>query len=196
MLSRKEHGGTAFSSSEYEKRGISMLSFKKVTRFFSVQVFISVCLAVFGFFMVSTRIEAQAYHAQYDHSTSVANARLASGHPPATVQVWFTEQLEPDFSGLSVYDQSKQRVDENNSHIVTSYSMAISLRPHLPNGAYTVVYQNVSLDDEHHIVGAFSFVVGGGLLPTNTNALTGNTPQSLDANFNVWSITIRRLKYL
>jgi copper transport protein len=113
------------------------------------------------------------------------------------VQVWFTERIEPDFSKLEVYHQAKQRVDAANSHVAPTdpYSLSISLRPHLPDGAYTVVFQNVSLDDGHHVRGAFSFVVGGGPLPTNTNALLGNV-QTLDENFNGWSIAIRWLGYL
>jgi copper transport protein len=151
-----------------------------------------------GLAVAPTRVEARAAHAQYDHSVPAANARLASGHPPASVQVWFTEQVEPDFSNLVVYNQARQRVDAANSHVApnNSYSLIISLRPHLPDGAYTVVYQTVSLDDGHHVVGAFSFVVGNAPLPTNSSALLGNLPPPVDQNFNVWSITIRWLNYL
>lgn len=143
-------------------------------------------------------VEARAYHAQYDHSIPAANARLASGHPPTSVQVWFTERVEPDFSNLKVYNQARQRVDEDNSHAAPNdaYELLISLRPQLPDGAYTVVYQTVSLDDGHHVVGAFSFVVGNAPLPTNTGALLGNLPSPADQNFNAWSITIRWLNYL
>lgn len=151
-----------------------------------------------GLAVAPTRVEARSLHAQYDHSVPAANARLASGHPPASVQVWFTEQVEPDFSNLVVYNQARQRVDAANSHVdpKNSYSLIISLHPHLPDGAYTVVYQTVSLDDGHHVVGAFSFVVGNAPLPTNSSALLGNLPSPVDQNFNFWSITIRWLNYL
>lgn len=171
-----------------------MLCLKKLLPF---PVLAAICLSVLGLVAMPIRVEAQTNHAHYDHSIPAANARLASGQPPAQVQVWFSERIEPDFSNLVVYNQSKQRVDADNSHAVPNdpYELVISLHPHLPDGAYTVVFQNVSLDDGHHVVGAFSFVVGNAPLPTNTNALIGNM-QSGDANFNAWSIMTRWLNYL
>jgi copper transport protein len=114
-----------------------------------------------------------------------------------TVQVWFTEQIEPAFSSLTVYNQAKQRVDAHDSHVApdSPSSMIVSLHPSLPDGAYTVVFENVSLDDGHHVVGAFTFVVGGGPLPTSTDALLGNV-QPTDENLNGGSIAIRWLNYL
>jgi len=170
---------------------------KTVHPFPLIHVLVALCIATLCLIAVPMRTEAQTYHAQYDHSIPAANARLAAGQPPTMIQVWFTERIEPDFSKLEVYDQARQRVDAANSHVTANdpYSMSISLRPHLPDGAYTVVFDNVSLDDGHHVTGAFSFVVGAGPLPTNTNALLGNV-QTLDENFNAWSITIRWLNYL
>src|SRR5947199_9530934 len=170
----------------------------RIARLCSVHIFVAVGLALLGFIALPVRVQAQAFHAQYDHSLPAANARLQSGQPPASVQVWFTERIAPDFSNLAVSDQSNRRVDANDSHMLSdnAYSLGITLRPHLPDGAYTVVFQNVSRDDGHHVVGALSFVVGGGALPTSAdNAQTGLV-QSRDDNLNVWSIVIRWLNYL
>ncbi|GCE16134.1 copper transport protein YcnJ [Tengunoibacter tsumagoiensis] len=136
-------------------------------------------------------------HAQYDHSFPSANARLLSGEPPREVRVWFTEQVEPDFSRLEVYDQARQRVDQNDSHSVVADTsvLTISLRTHLPDGAYTVVYHTVSVDDGHEVTGNFSFVVGTGLFPTNTDALIAQN-QGSDSNFTLWSVAIRWLNYI
>ena len=183
-----------------------MLSCKKIATLYALPILAAIFLAVLGLVAVPTCVEAQAshvqlpqivQHAQYDHSLPAANARLASGQSPAQVQVWFTERIEPDFSSLAVYNQARQRVDENNSHVALNnqYSLIISLRPHLADGPYNVVFQNVSLDDGHHVIGAFSFVIGSGPLPTNTNSLLENA-QAVDANFNGWSVTIRWLNYL
>jgi copper transport protein len=171
-----------------------MLSDLKMAGRFSVRLLAALCLAVLSLVAIPGRAEA---HAQYAHSLPAANARLASSSPPERVQVWFTERIEPSFSRLTVYNQSKQRVDADDSHVAPDdpYSLVISLRPSLPDAAYTVVFQNVSLDDGHHVVGAFSFVVGGSPLPTGTSALPGLT-QSSDENLNGWSITIRWLNYL
>ena len=171
-----------------------MLSDLKLAGRSSLRLLAALCLAVLGLVALPGRVEA---HAQYDHSLPAANARLPSGHPPASVQVWFTERIEPSFSRLTVYNQSQQRVDADDSHAVPndSYSLVISLRPSLPDAAYTVVFQNVSQDDGHHVVGAFSFVVGGGPLPTNTHA-PSDLAQLSDENLNGWSVTIRWLNFL
>jgi copper transport protein len=171
-----------------------MLFQRKIPHGFSFHVLIALGVALLGLVALSVGVAA---HAQYDHSLPAANARLPSGHPPPMVQVWFTEQIEPAFSSLTVYNQAKQRVDAHDSHVAPDNpsSMIVSLQPSLPDGAYTVVFQNVSLDDGHHVVGAFSFVVGGGPLPTNTDALLSNVQPS-DENLNGWSIAIRWLNYL
>jgi copper transport protein len=134
-------------------------------------------------------------HAQYLRSNPAANTRFGSGQPPTRVQVWFSEEIEPSFSRLEVYDKNRQRVDQNDSHIVSDdpKSLIISLRAQLPDGAYTVVFHNVSREDGHAVTGNFSFVVGEGPLPTS-NILPQNG--ALDDNFNIWSILIRWLNYL
>jgi copper transport protein len=138
---------------------------------------------------------AMALHAQYDHSNPASNARQPSGEPPKQVQVWFTETVDPHFSDLKVYNQARQRVDLNDSHAADPYSLLVSVRPNLPDAAYTVVFSNISSEDGHHVVGAFSFVVGAGALPTNTDALVAQM-QSGQNNFNVWSVGLRWLNYL
>jgi copper transport protein len=134
-------------------------------------------------------------HAQYDHSNPAANAHLPSGHPPTHIEVWFTEHIEPAFSRLEVYDHHRVRVDRNDSHPLPtdSYGLTISLRSHLPDGAYTVVFHNVSADDGHAVTGSFSFAVGSGPLPTNDDVLLSQ-PQATDAN--IWSIGLRWFNYL
>jgi copper transport protein len=137
------------------------------------------------------------FHAEYDHSDPPANARLPSGHPPTRVQVWFTEQVDPNFSKLAVFNQARHEVDLGDSHVAPNdpSSLVISLHPRLTDGAYTVVFQTVSAEDGHEVTSAFSFVVGGGLLPTNTSTLLRNI-QVADTNLNIWSVMIRWVNYL
>jgi copper transport protein len=134
-------------------------------------------------------------HANYDHSDPAANFRFASGQSPDHVQVWFTESIEPSFSRLEVYNSARQRVDQNDSRTsADARSLTISLKPALPDDAYTVVYRNVSADDGHALTGGFSFVIGGAPLPSNVALLQELEQQ--DNNFNIWSISIRWLNYL
>lgn len=148
-------------------------------------------------FVHATPAGAKALHAQYSHSNPAANERLPSGQPPLLVEIWFTEQVEPEFSSIQVYDQQRQRVDNNDSRVVPQdpYALMVSLHPHLPDGAYTVVFSNVSTEDGHHVQSNFSFVVGSGPLPGNTNALL-NSATAFDENFTVWSIVLRWVNYL
>lgn len=153
--------------------------------------------ALFLLVSLAAPVAARALHAQYDHSNPAANARLPGGQPPAFVEVWFTEQIEPAFSSLQVYNRDRQRVDNKDSHGVANdpYALLVTLHPQLPDGAYTVVFSNVSAEDGHHVKSNFSFVVGAGPLPGNTNDLL-NASSALDENFSFWSIALRWLNYL
>jgi putative copper export protein/methionine-rich copper-binding protein CopC len=141
-------------------------------------------------------------HANYERSLPAANATVPSGQSPAQVQVWFTEDLEIRFSELQVVNQDQQRVDTGNSHgdPTNPRSMIISLKPNLPDGAYTVIYKNASAEDGHIIKGNFSFLVGSGTLPVSTagspleQAEGGSTAGN--ENANPASITLRWLNYL
>lgn len=150
------------------------------------------CLALLGALWPVGSAQA---HARYDRSDPPTNFRFESGQAPTTIQVWFTERIEPSFSRLEVYDSERQRVDLDDSAVSPDdpYLMAISLAPGLPDGPYTVVYRNVSQDDGHAENGGFSFVVGGGTLPSAVDLLE-SLPQ--DNNFNIWSIVIRWVNYL
>jgi copper transport protein len=159
---------------------------------------LSMVILLFLLFPFFTEAHPQfPFHAQYDHSNPPANARLPSGHSPTLVQVWFTEQVDPSFSKLAVFNQQRHGVDLGNSHIASNnpFSLIISLHPGLPDGAYTVVFHTVSAEDGHEVTSGFSFVVGGAALPTNTSALLSHI-QMADTNLNAWSVTIRWLNYL
>jgi copper transport protein len=157
-------------------------------------------LALLAFLLLPLLAQAHPqlpFHAQYDRSDPPANAKLPGGHPPTRVQVWFTEQIDPNFSKLTVFNQQRQQVDLGDSHGAPNdpSSLIISLPPSLPDGAYTVVYQTLSAEDGHRVTNAFSFVVGGAPLPTDTNAFLSSL-QTSNQNLNTWSVGIRWLNYL
>ena len=90
-------------------------------------------------------------HAFLDH----AEPRVGSsvGSPPRLVSLWFTQNLEPAFSGAEVRD-SAGVVDPANRSL-----MRVSLRPLRP-GSYKVHWRVLSVDT-HTTEGSFSFQVGG-----------------------------------
>jgi len=81
---------------------------------------------------------------------------------PATVAIWYTQDLEPAFSSLTVTNQAGQRVDLGNAQIAPAQpnELQVGLKP-LPPGTYTVTWHVVSVDT-HPTQGTFTFTVGGG----------------------------------
>ncbi len=147
-------------------------------------------------------------HAGYDHSQPAANERLPAGQSPTQVKVWFSEQVEPRFSELSVFDKNGVRVDRGDSHINGGdpKALLVALKPDLPDGPYTVIVKNASAEDGHIIRGSFAFLIGEGELPGGAGA--GSSPldiakQATDSaggndnnNANPWSIGLRWFNYL
>ncbi|QBD78552.1 hypothetical protein EPA93_22170 [Ktedonosporobacter rubrisoli] len=179
---------------EKKRTGTAMLALKRFPLRRGFKLLLPFCIALGILLLVPLTAYA---HAQYLRSNPAANARLESGKPPTTVQVWFSEQIDPSFSKLEVFNKDRQRVDAGDSHIAPNdtYSLIISMRPGLPDGPYTVVFRNVSAEDGHEVQGSFSFVVGGGPLPAANADLLG-AEQTANDNFNIWSILVRWLNYL
>ena len=98
-------------------------------------------------------------HANYVDSEPPANSTLEAA--PERVFIRFTEPLEPSLSYIRVLDAQGQRVDDDDTVVSSTdpLSMAVALRP-LGNGAYTVVWKNVSTVDGHSARGSFAFSVG------------------------------------
>ncbi|MBN9392316.1 MAG: CopD family protein [Chloroflexi bacterium] len=144
---------------------------------------------------------AQA-HAGYERSIPASNARLPAGKPPVLVQVWFTEPLEVKFSKLTVFDKDGARVDLGNSQVSQSEpkSMFVGLKSDLPDGFYTVVFENASTEDGHTIKGSLAFVVGTGALPATQSTspldLAEQNVSTENRNSNFWTISLRLLNYL
>ena len=91
-----------------------------------------------------------------------AEPRVGSsvGSPPRLVSLWFTQNLEPAFSGAEVRDSAGARVDQGARVDPANRSlMRVSLRPLRP-GSYKVHWRVLSVDT-HTTEGSFSFQVGG-----------------------------------
>jgi hypothetical protein len=99
---------------------------------------------------------AQA-HAFLDHASPLVGSSVPASPPVATL--WFTQDLEPAFSDVTVTDEAGQRVDLGKAHIPqgSPAELQIGLKP-LPRGTYTVSWHVVSVDT-HPTEGSFTFEV-------------------------------------
>ncbi|HET9762945.1 MAG TPA: copper resistance CopC family protein [Casimicrobiaceae bacterium] len=93
-------------------------------------------------------------HAFLDH----ASPRVGSSvqRSPPEVRLWFSQELEPAFSTLSVQDAAGKRVDNGDAKVAQD-TMQVSL-PALAAGRYTVKWRALSVDT-HVTEGDFTFEV-------------------------------------
>jgi methionine-rich copper-binding protein CopC len=96
-------------------------------------------------------------HAFLDHASPAVGSSVSTA--PAAVTLWFTQDLEPAFSNVTVTNEAGQRVDLGNAQIPpgSSAQLQIGLEP-LPRGTYLVSWHVVSVDT-HPTEGTFTFDV-------------------------------------
>jgi methionine-rich copper-binding protein CopC len=76
---------------------------------------------------------------------------------PNEVRIWFTENIEPAFSTIQVFDASSKEVDKRDVHLDGSNHALLQLSlPPLKAGTYKVVWRVVSVDT-HVTNGSFAF---------------------------------------
>ena len=100
---------------------------------------------------------AQA-HAFLDHASPPVGSVVPAA--PAAITLWFTQDLEPAFSKVTVTNQAGQRVDLGNVQVPQGApaELQVGLRA-LPPGTYTVSWHVVSVDT-HRTEGRFEFSIG------------------------------------
>lgn len=91
-------------------------------------------------------------HAQLDGAVPAVGSTVS----PGQVTLYFTEQLEPKFSGAEVRSAARARVDHGT--IASGKVMHLSVGTLAP-GNYTVTWHVTSVDT-HKTQGSFSFTVG------------------------------------
>jgi methionine-rich copper-binding protein CopC len=98
-------------------------------------------------------------HAFLDHASPAVGSTLQ--RVPAAINLWFTQELEPAFSSVSVVDQAGARVDAGDAAVdgKDATLLHVSLKT-LPPGVYKVVWRVVSVDT-HTTEGSFTFRVAG-----------------------------------
>ena len=100
-------------------------------------------------------IESADAHAFLDHANPRVGTTVSAA--PREVTVWFTQKLEPAFSGLKVTNAAGQRVDTGGTR-VNGNVMSVTLRPG-GTGSYRVEWKVLSVDT-HTTEGNFTFRVG------------------------------------
>jgi copper resistance protein C len=93
-------------------------------------------------------------HAFLDHADPKVGSTVHDS--PLQVRVWMTENLEPAFSKLQVFDPKGNEVDKKDTN-VNGATMAVSL-PKLPPGTYRVSWLAVATDT-HKTSGSFNFTI-------------------------------------
>ena len=93
----------------------------------------------------------------------LASPAVGSAVPtsPSLVSLWFTQDLEPAFSSVTVTNDGGQRVDLGNVQIPQGHpdELQVGLKALAP-GTYTFSWHVVSVDT-HPTQGTFTFDVGG-----------------------------------
>jgi copper resistance protein C len=99
-------------------------------------------------------------HAFLDHASPAVGSSVPTA--PATVTMWFTQQLEPAFTTATVTDQAGNPVDTGPAQVDAKdpTELRVPLKK-LPPGTYTVAWHALSVDT-HTTTGHFIFTVGGG----------------------------------
>ena len=99
-------------------------------------------------------------HAFLDHASPAVGSSMPTS--PPNVTLWFTQDLEPAFSSVTVTNEAGQRVDLGDAQIPqgSPAELQIGLRS-LPPGTYFVSWHVVSVDT-HPTEGTFTFEVGSG----------------------------------
>jgi copper resistance protein C len=93
-------------------------------------------------------------HAFLDHAEPKVGSTI--NESPSQVTLWMTENLEPAFSKLQIYDAQGTEVD-NKDIKVNGNIMKVSL-PKLAAGKYRVSWQVVAVDT-HRTSGTFDFTI-------------------------------------
>ena len=119
--------------------------------------YLAVALLIAGFSLLATAPAALA-HATLG-SSSPAEGSIVP-HAPTRVTATFDEPVGVSPTSLEVFSPTGSRVDDGSTtHGSAPDQIAVSLKPGLGNGTYTVSWHVVSADS-HHVEGAFTFSIG------------------------------------
>ncbi len=116
-------------------------------------------------------------HALLVRSLPAANAELAA--PPTTIELWFSEELEPQFSQAYLVDTAGNEIGRGRATVDPADPKQLSLPlPTLAPGIYTVVYRTLSRADGHEWLGSFPLTI---LQPDGSRPSPGTTSVGVGA---------------
>ena len=96
-------------------------------------------------------------HAFLDHADPKVGSTITNS--PAEIKIWFTQNLEPAFSTVEVFNPQGKQMDKKDARLDDKdKSLFIVPLPKLPVGTYTVKWSVVSTDT-HHTQGHFEFTI-------------------------------------
>ena len=96
-------------------------------------------------------------HAFLDHADPKVGAEVRNA--PSEIKVWFTEEIEPQFSSLQVFNASGSQIDNRDAHVdAKDPKLLIVSVPKLEAGEFKVVWSVVA-SDTHRTHGDFKFTV-------------------------------------
>ncbi len=96
-------------------------------------------------------------HAFLDHADPPVGSQIAQS--PPIVKIWFTEEIEPAFSTIAVFDANGKQIDKQDSHVdADNAQLLIVSLPSILAGEYKVVWHVVA-SDTHKTQGDFKFTV-------------------------------------
>ena len=107
-------------------------------------------IAVLALAGLATIAEA---HAMLDHASPAVGTSVSGS--PSVIRMWFTEALEPHFSGAEVTGPSGNHIGGGASASGNQLSVSV---PHLAPGTYCVHWHVISVDT-HKTEGSFTFEV-------------------------------------
>lgn len=96
-------------------------------------------------------------HAFLDHSSPKVGSQIHGS--PSEIRIWFTEELEGEFTTLQVVDASGTEVDKRDGKVDAKEKSVFSVSlPTLKPGKYKVIWKAVAVDT-HVTHGNFVFEV-------------------------------------
>ena len=102
----------------------------------------------------SARIEGHAFLQRAEPSVGSTVQKS-----PGAVRIWFTENIEPAFSAIKVFDATQKQIDEKDTHSDARNRTLLKVSlPSLRPGTYKVIWHVTSVDG-HVTNGDFAFRV-------------------------------------
>lgn len=111
--------------------------------------------------------------------------------PPPEILLWFSGEIEVKFSHVQVVNSSGERVDNDDLHDHgDKTNPGITMQINVPDGTYTVIWDVLSVVDNHRTNGNFSYYVGA---PDSAPPVDGRGPQiSLSSGPPEWLDVLTR----